>query len=176
MTYKEKTSAIRAELKKNGFNSRRVSVVHRECGYSDAWDITVKDPEVSMLQVETIVNQFEYIRRDDYSMEILEGCNDYIIVQRDYNKPVDGGAFRSGVEKAFEELEHCGDGIGFCVDGCGWVLFNERGRIKGWLTDEAAAGVEYSHRRFETCKDVDCVCRVIKECELDRAYLQRKGA
>lgn len=176
MTYKEKTLAIRAELKKNGFNSRRVSVSHRGCGYSDAWHITVRDPEVSVLQVETIVNQFEYIRWDDYAMEILEGCNDYIIVQRDYDKPVDGGAFRSGVAKAFEELEHCGDGCGVRVDGCGWVLFNDCGRIKGWLTDEAAAGVEYSRRHFEAYRDIDHVCRTIKECELDRAYLQSKGA
>ena len=61
-------------LKKAGFNRRQV---------------TVHDPKVSLLQIEEIVDEFESIRYDEYCGEILEGCNNYVNVDRDKKHPVD---------------------------------------------------------------------------------------
>ena len=76
-------------LKKAGFNRRQVTVRHRRALYDDDYRIKVRDPKVSLLQIEEIVGEFESIRRDEYSGEILEGCNNYVFVDRDRKHPVD---------------------------------------------------------------------------------------
>ena len=78
----EKAKMIRSELKKQGL--KNVSVRSSNCGYSDSINITIKDLTVNKKQVEEIANQFESIRRCEYSGEILQGCNTYIIVEYDY--------------------------------------------------------------------------------------------
>ena len=59
-------------LKKAGFNRRQVTVRHRRALYDDDYRIKVRDPKVSLLQIEEIVGEFESIRYDEYSGEILE--------------------------------------------------------------------------------------------------------
>ena len=76
-------------LKKAGFNRRQVTVRHRRALYDDDYQIKVRDPKVSLLQIEEIVGEFESIRYDEYSGEILEGCNNYVSVSRDGGHPVD---------------------------------------------------------------------------------------
>ena len=76
-------------LKKAGFNRRQVTVRHRRALYDDDYRIKVRDPKVSLLQIEEIVGEFESIRYDEYSGEILEGCNNYASVSRDEEHPVD---------------------------------------------------------------------------------------
>ncbi len=76
-------------LKKAGFNRRQVTVRHRRALYDDDYRIKVRDPNVSLLQVEEIVGEFESIRSDEYSGEILEGCNNYVFVDRDGKHLVD---------------------------------------------------------------------------------------
>ena len=76
-------------LKKAGFNRRQVTVRHRRSLYDDDYRIKIRDPKVSLLQIEEIVGEFESIRYDEYSGEILEGCNNYVSVSRDGEHPVD---------------------------------------------------------------------------------------
>ena len=76
-------------LKKAGFNRRQVTVRHRRALYDDDYRIKVRDPKVSLVQIEEIVGEFESIRYDEYSGEILEGCNNYVSVSRDEEHPVD---------------------------------------------------------------------------------------
>ena len=76
-------------LKKAGFNRRQVTVRHRRALYDDDYRIKVRDPKVSLLQIEEIVGEFESIRYDEYCGEILEGCNNYVFVDRDGKHPVD---------------------------------------------------------------------------------------
>ena len=76
-------------LKKAGFNRRQVTVRHRRALYDDDYRIKVHDPKVSLLQIEDIVGEFESIRYDEYSGEILESCNNYVSVSRDGEHPVD---------------------------------------------------------------------------------------
>ena len=42
MTIKEKATALRDELKKLGYNNRKISIKSGYCGYSDYIDITIK--------------------------------------------------------------------------------------------------------------------------------------
>ena len=83
MTIKEKGAAIRAELKKLGYNSRQVSVKTGYCGYSDFAHITIKDLQADFQAVEKACTKFKSIDYDKYSGEILEGCNTYITVNYD---------------------------------------------------------------------------------------------
>ena len=76
-------------LKKAGFNRRQVTVRHWRALYDDDYRNKVHDPKVSLLQIEDIVGEFESIRYDEYSGEILEGCNNYVNVDRDEKHPVD---------------------------------------------------------------------------------------
>ena len=85
MTNKERSLAIRAGLKKLGYNSRQVSVRSGDCGFSDYSHITIKDMSVRKADIEKVCNAFQSIRYDEYTGEILEGCNTYIRVEYDYD-------------------------------------------------------------------------------------------
>jgi len=95
MTAKEKAANIRKELKKQlGVTSRQVSVRSRNSGYDEAIDVTIKDLKVNKAKVEAIASKYEYIRRCEYSGEILAGGNTYVFVRLDYD----------ALSKAKEEL------------------------------------------------------------------------
>ena len=98
MTNKERSAAIRAEIKKLGYNSRQVSVKSRNCGYSDETRIEVKDLSCDIKAIEKACTKFESIDYDKYSGEILSGGNTYIFVQYDYNAI--NKATEANIEKA----------------------------------------------------------------------------
>ena len=97
MTVKEKAANIRKELKKQlGVTSRQVSVRSRNSGYDEAIDIKIRDLKVNKAEVEAIANRYEYIRRCEYSGEILAGGNTYVFVRLDYD------ALRTAKEELLE--------------------------------------------------------------------------
>lgn len=98
MTNKERSAAIRAEIKKLGYNSRQVSVRSRICGYSDETRIEVKDLSCDIKAIEKACMKFESIDYDQYSGEILSGGNTYIFVQYDYDAI--SKATEANIEKA----------------------------------------------------------------------------
>lgn len=81
---KERSAAIRAELKKLGFNSKQVSVKSGNCGYSDYSHITIKDLSIDIKAVEKVCKVFNHVDYDEYTGEILSGGNTYIRVEYDY--------------------------------------------------------------------------------------------
>lgn len=99
MTNKERSAAIRAEIKKLGYNSRQVSVRSRICGYSDETRIEVKDLSCDIKAIEKACMKFESIDYDQYSGEILSGGNTYIFVNYDWK------ALRDGREAKMAEAE-----------------------------------------------------------------------
>ena len=80
----ERSKAIKAELKKLGYNSRQISVRSSDCGYSDRSEITIKDLSVDMDAVKKACLKFEKIRYDERAGEILAGCNTFIRVNYSY--------------------------------------------------------------------------------------------
>lgn len=76
---------IKKVLKEKGIDTKKVSVRCEPCGYSERVSITLKDINININEVESIVKDFEYIDRDEKSYEILEGGNTYVFVQYDYN-------------------------------------------------------------------------------------------
>lgn len=71
---------VRAELKKRGINSRRVSV---RCS-CHSLDIRIKDLSVCADMVREIAQQFERIDRCEYTHEILAGGNFFVSVCYDW--------------------------------------------------------------------------------------------
>ena len=69
MTSTEKAKAIRAALKEAGITSKQVSVRHRYCGYSSSYHITIKDGNVSELQIKDICKRFESVDYDERTGE-----------------------------------------------------------------------------------------------------------
>lgn len=84
MSNKELGDAIRKVLKQDGIPSRAVSVSVKDAGYSTSVRIRIKDIAVGMQRVEKLLEQFEKIRYDERSGEILEGANTYVIAEYDY--------------------------------------------------------------------------------------------
>jgi len=78
----ETAKEIKAALKAAGFKQNQVTVRYKRCLYDNVYDVTIRDPEVSLLEIEEICGKFESIRRDDPSGEILSGGNDFIRVDR----------------------------------------------------------------------------------------------
>ena len=65
MTSKERSKAIRTALKEAGITSKQVSVKHRYCGYSSSYHITIKDGNISQLQIEDICKRFKSVDYDE---------------------------------------------------------------------------------------------------------------
>ena len=137
MTSTEKAKAIRAALKEAGFTSRQVSVRHRYVGYSSSFNITIKDGNISSsfnitikdgniseMQVKNICKRFESYETDERTGEILEGGNDYILVERDNHAPVDGSEYLDAVKNALAKLER--EGQGEKIEGTRWTIFKQQ--------------------------------------------------
>lgn len=84
MTNKDLGAYIRGKLKEKGYNSRKVSVSVKHCGYSKSIDCTIKDLSIDDKEIKNIVNEVEYIRYDGYAQEILAGCNRFVNVRYDH--------------------------------------------------------------------------------------------
>ena len=99
MTIKEKCAAMRAELKKLGYNSKQVSVRGGYCGYSVSADITIKDLKADRKAIEKVCKKFQSIDYDCASGEILEGGNTYIFVKYDYD------TLKNAIEEEVNKLD-----------------------------------------------------------------------
>ena len=187
MTSTEKAKAIRAALKEAGFTSRQVSVRHRYVGYSSSFNITIKDGNISEMQVKNICKRFESYETDERTGEILEGGNDYILVERDNHAPVDGSEYLDAVKNALAKLER--EGQGEKIEGTRWTIFKQQCCFLGncqalekccFLGNcQALEKLNWDVSRFR-CPEWDGVAESIAEAikakELDAAYLARKSA
>ena len=107
LSNKERGAAIRAELKKLGYNSKQISVRSGNCGYSCYSSITIKDLSIDIKLVERACLKFKDIDYDERTGEILEGGNTYIRVDYDYKTLVIAeNEQMPKVEKIIAELEN----------------------------------------------------------------------
>lgn len=177
MDNKELSKAIRAALKAAGLPASAYSVRMQRGGLEYCADVTIKSAEVSMCKVNDILRRFRSVDRDERTGEICAGGNVYVFAQRDYKTPCTGSEYAEAVSKAIKELASRGDGAGVQIDGVPWVLFKENGYYLGHCAEMEK--LDWSAARFR-CNNwagvADNICRVLKEYELDRAYLQSKGA
>lgn len=180
MTSTEKAKAIRAALKEAGITSRQVSVRHRYVGYSSSFNITIKDGNISEMQVKNICKRFESYETDERTGEILEGGNDYILVDRDYRTPVDGSEYLDAVKTALAKLEK--EGHGEKIEGTRWTIFRECGEYFGISRELEKLDYIGKHARVSRFRlrewegIADDIARAIKAKELDAAYLAHKSA
>jgi len=101
---------IREDLKAIGYNSKKISVVTRGCGYSDSIRITIKDVTIPDKEIIKIADKYESIRYDEYTGEILEGANLYIFVEYDYDVMSD--AAKPYMKKAIEIFNNARNNTG----------------------------------------------------------------
>lgn len=76
---------IKKYLRENGIDTKNISVKGSNCGYSENFNITIKDINIDIEKVRDLVKTFESYERDERTGEILEGGNTYIFVNYDYN-------------------------------------------------------------------------------------------
>ncbi|EIV99897.1 hypothetical protein [Thermoanaerobacter siderophilus] len=84
MSAKKMAEEIRKRLKNHGITSRQVSVRAKTYTFDEAIDVRIKDLSVSKKLVETIAEEYKYIRWDEFTNEILNGGNIYVSVDFDY--------------------------------------------------------------------------------------------
>lgn len=174
MTSIEKTKAIRAALKEAGITSKQVSVKHRYCGYSSSYHITIKNGNISEMQVKDICKRFESVDYDERTGEILEGGNDYVFVERDQNILGYGSEYLDAVKNALAKLER--DGQGVKIEGTRWTLFKEQCWYFGSCHDYKLS-LDVSRFRCPDWSGIaETIAATIKSKELDAAYLARKSA
>lgn len=80
-----KSKEIKKYLKENGIDTKKISVKGSNCGYSESYNITIKDISINIEKVRELLKTFESYERDERTGEILEGGNTYIFVNYDYN-------------------------------------------------------------------------------------------
>ena len=76
---------LKKYLKENGIDTSNISIKHSYCGYSESYDVTIKDENISRKEVDNLLKKFEYYETDERTGEILEGGNTYILVDYDYD-------------------------------------------------------------------------------------------
>ena len=76
---------IKKYLKENGIDTKNISVKGSTCGYSESYEITIKDININIEKVRELLKTFESYETDERTGEILEGGNTYIFVNYDYN-------------------------------------------------------------------------------------------
>jgi hypothetical protein len=103
MLAKEKAAAIRKLLKAKGI---KASVITKPSGYSSSIRITIKDLSGDIDEAKKIAREFESIRYDQFSGEILSGGNDYVHVNYDYDTVKAAAVeYLPHAEKLLAELE-----------------------------------------------------------------------
>jgi hypothetical protein len=106
MTAREIAEEIRKNLKKYGITSRQVSVRAKTHLLDTSIEVRIKDLKVSKKLVEAAAKKYEYIRWDDYTNEILAGCNTYVVVNFDYKVLREKAEkFRETARKILEEKD-----------------------------------------------------------------------
>ena len=144
LSNKELSKAIQNDLKTAGVPRAAYRIRVSDAGYSTAIDIHVKDIAVRPETIREIVNKRESIRYDERCQEILEGCNTFVNVSRDYDAL--DAACAPFLEKAKEItntppakysgvtiMESKGKRLVFMYDGPGHVenslvVFDDKGR------------------------------------------------
>lgn len=81
MTTAETAKALRQELKRHGYNSRKISVRCRD--YSAIW-VTINDLAIDSKEIEKIAHKFEVYQTDERTGEILCGGNLFVFVEYAY--------------------------------------------------------------------------------------------
>lgn len=148
MTSTEHAASIRATLKAHGISSRDVSVKTDYYSMGSSIRITIKNPAVSSLLVETIANPHERIDRDGFG-EILSGGNRFVFVSYSldaqkalaapYVAKVDAALAQADDNSLVpvEGFAHCLVGRGRC--GYGLSLWGADGHIGEFNDAETAA-------------------------------------
>lgn len=142
MTNRELGTAIRNDLKANGYKIRDFSVRVRDSLYDTAVDIRIKNPMIRKSEVEKIVKKYEEVDRDAATGEILAGANTYIFTQYEYGIFEEAAAeLLPTAEKVLNNKEkYSGRKIAetetktahiIHYDGCAWTLaeFNKEENI-----------------------------------------------
>lgn len=76
---------IKSYLKENGIDTRKVSIRHEYPGYSEIFNITIKDININANKIEELTRHFESYETDERTGEILAGGNTFIYVSYDYD-------------------------------------------------------------------------------------------
>lgn len=99
MLTKEKTAAIRKELKEHGLTSKDVSVRGQLAGLEECINVKIRNPKIDIEEVSQLVAPWKKVRRDIANDEILGGGNTFVFV--DY----EGGIFNEVVKPYIPEAE-----------------------------------------------------------------------
>ena len=171
----EKKQQMVEDLKNHGFNSKQVSVSARKATYSSSFNVTVRDPNVSVKEIENIVTKYDKYQRDA-SGDILAGGNDYVFV----NRP-DGFAFPAevfdpryaAVMDTVKLVRGMEDRTGKQIAGH-YFIMNDDWAIR--LSTDYEDGIHMNIQRSRKESD-ETIARefadAIIEAELERAYINR---
>ena len=159
-------------LKKKGFNSRQVSIRTEDAGYSYAFHLKVRDPHVSLQEIEDIVHPHESVRHDEYTGEVLAGGNTYIFVKRDSSVKF---GILEGVLELVKKVRGMNDGTGEKLGH--YFIMNDSGSIR--LSTDWEDGI-HTNRMYSLLESDEMIAEwisyKISEMELDREYAKRKKA
>lgn len=79
-----KTTEMKRILRAAGIDTKKVSITHKYCGYSEAYNVKLLTKEIDAKAVEKLLNKYESVDRDEYTGEILLGGNTYVDVYYDW--------------------------------------------------------------------------------------------
>jgi len=81
MTIKELNAAIKADLKKAGYNPKDFRVSVRYSRYDIDARVTIQNPSICRDEVENILNHWQSYEVDPRTLEVIQGGNSYLFVE-----------------------------------------------------------------------------------------------
>lgn len=147
--------AIRAALKRQGWNARQISVKTKYYSGGSSITVTIKDQAIPLQPVEQVANAHESITRCEITGEILSGGNRYVHVSYDSAAvQVRAARYRPAVEAAVQAIE--GSSL-VPIAGTPYLVGrDEHGRLTLWsdtylMMDQTANGIAQAiaHRLHE---------------------------
>lgn len=130
---KEKAKAVRKEIKRLGYSSRRISV---RSDYNSL-NVTIKDLTICAEDIEKITNyaeQFEKIDRCERTYEILSGGNSFVFVDTDWEAKIEEGKkFIDQANEYWKLYESLKEGYGeriFINENYKALIFNNRNQCE----------------------------------------------
>lgn len=121
-----KAQILKKELKNQGISIKDISIRKVNCGYSTAFEVVISDPNIDKDQVEKILSKYESYERDEFTGEILQGGNTYILVSYDYD------AFDKVIADNLEEAKSLlvksksNNGCGLDVGGIALLFYSKK--------------------------------------------------
>lgn len=162
MTNMELNKAIKAELKKAGYNTKDFRVSVKDSLYDTTIRIKIKSPYVNLHDVERLLKHRESYELDVASGEILQGGNTYVFIEYDYNAfDLIPHEYEERAEKILNDAENNLDGFEIANNGVKSLHLLNMTNYGGYNGELRVIEFDKNHQYGQKCNGINDMKRIL---------------